>query len=49
MVEPNFASTDTLTRANEALGRGSWEQARDLFQRSLAVEELPGGFGSLSL
>jgi hypothetical protein len=43
LAEPNVTSTDTLTRANEARGRGSWEEARDLFQRSLAVEETPGG------
>lgn len=49
MAEPNVTSMDTLTRANEALGRGSWQEARDLFRRFLAVEQLPGSFGSLSL
>jgi tetratricopeptide (TPR) repeat protein len=49
LAEPNVTSTDTLTRANEAVGRGSWEEARDLFQRSLAVEETPEALEGLGV
>jgi ATP/maltotriose-dependent transcriptional regulator MalT len=49
LAEPNVTSTDPLTRANEALGRGSWQEARDLFQRSLDVEETPEALEGLGV
>jgi LuxR family maltose regulon positive regulatory protein len=38
-----------LRRANEALGRGSWQEARDLFQSSLTAEETPEALEGLGV
>lgn len=49
MEEPKVISADTLTRANEALGHGSWQEARELFQSSLAEEETPEALEGLGV
>jgi DNA-binding CsgD family transcriptional regulator/uncharacterized protein HemY len=45
----NPSSTDALARAGEALMRGSWQEARGLFETSLAEQETPEALEGLGL
>jgi DNA-binding CsgD family transcriptional regulator/predicted negative regulator of RcsB-dependent stress response len=47
--ESNPSSTDALARAGEALMRGSWQEARELFEISLAEQETPEALEGLGL
>jgi DNA-binding CsgD family transcriptional regulator/predicted negative regulator of RcsB-dependent stress response len=42
-------STDALARAGEALMRGSWQEARELFETSLSLEETPEALEGLGV
>ena len=47
--EATPGSPETLARAGEALSRGSWQEARELFETSLAMEETPEGLEGLGV
>jgi len=49
LQESNPSSTDALARAGEALMRGSWQEARELFETSLAEQETPEALEGLGL
>ncbi|MEX0864074.1 MAG: LuxR C-terminal-related transcriptional regulator [Acidimicrobiia bacterium] len=49
MSEPTPTSTDTVRRAGEALERGSWQEARELFETALSQGETPEALEGLGL
>ncbi|HEX2089003.1 MAG TPA: LuxR C-terminal-related transcriptional regulator [Actinomycetota bacterium] len=49
MQESSPTATDALMRGSEALMRGSWQEARDLFETSLAREETPEALEGLGV
>lgn len=49
MQESKPSSTDALARAGEALMRGSWQEARQLFETSLSEQETPEALEGLGL
>ena len=49
LQESNASSTDAFAQAGEAVMRGSWQEARELFETSLAEQETPEGLEGLGL
>jgi predicted negative regulator of RcsB-dependent stress response len=49
LQESNPTSTDALARAGEALMRGSWQEARALFETSLSEQETPEALEGLGV
>lgn len=49
LQESNANPKDTLAQAGEALERGSWQEARELFERSLDQEETPEALEGLGV
>ena len=48
-MDSNPSSTDVLARAGDALMRGSWQEARELFETSLSEQETPEALEGLGL
>jgi DNA-binding CsgD family transcriptional regulator/predicted negative regulator of RcsB-dependent stress response len=49
LQEPSPTSIDALARAGEAMMRGSWEEARELYEASLAEAETPEALEGLGI
>ncbi len=49
MQEPEPTATNALMKAGEALMRSSWDEARQLFETSLALEETPEALEGLGV
>jgi hypothetical protein len=47
MGEAELGHDDLLTRGREALGRGAWSDARDSFERAVALSETPDALEGL--